>query len=169
MGLLRISNVAPISKATFDALHHLRRGDVTVTPNGLSIHLRYKGIANLLLSIFSIPGSSLCPVAAFRSLHPVHPMDPILSYHISGQLFIITQSNIRRALKRLVLSLNLHPNISFHAFRHSGTSLSFASGVPFQSIQSHGTWTSDALWAYIGPDSRDLAVPCVFSSVFSSL
>jgi integrase len=113
----------------------------------------------------------LCPLAAFTSLqrsYPVHPTDPLLSYRISGQLFLITQSQIRRALKRLVLSLNLHPNISFHAFRRSGTSLDFASGIPFQSIQSQGTWASDALWAYIGPDARDLAVPRFFSSVFSA-
>jgi integrase len=176
MALLRISNVAPTSRSTFDPLRHLRRGDVSITTQGLCIHLRWtktlqRHRQSARIHILSIPGSSLCPLAAFQSLqrsYPVHPTDPILSYRVLGQLFIISQSQIRRALKRLVLSLNLHPNISFHAFRHSGASLAFASGIPFQSIQSHGTWASDALWAYIGSDARDMAVPRFFSTVFSS-
>jgi hypothetical protein len=39
--LLRISNVAPISKVAFDPLRHLRRGDVWVKNNILYIHLRW--------------------------------------------------------------------------------------------------------------------------------
>jgi hypothetical protein len=77
------------------------------------------------IHILAIPGYLLCQLAAFKSLqrlYPVHPTDPFLSYRISGQLFIITQSHIRRALKRLVLSLNLHPNISFHEIHHYGAS-----------------------------------------------
>jgi hypothetical protein len=46
-------------------------------------------------------------------------------------------------------------------------SLAFASGIPFHSIQAHGTWSSDALWAYIDANARDVAVPHLFSSVFS--
>jgi hypothetical protein len=172
MALLRISNVAPTSRSTFDPLRHLRRGDVTVTTQGLCIHLRWtktlqRHRQSARIHIFSIPGSSLCPVAAFNSLQRSYPVQPTYPF-LSGQLILSTQSQIRRALKRLVLSLNLHPNILYHAFRRSGASLTFASGIPFQSIQSHGTWASDALWAYIGPDARDLAVPRFFSSVFSS-
>jgi hypothetical protein len=40
--------------------------------------------------------------------------------------------------------------------------------VPFHSIQAHGTWSSDALWAYIDAGARDASVPRLFSRVFSS-
>jgi hypothetical protein len=41
MGLLRISNVAPPSSATFESMRHLRCGDITVHQKYLSIHLRW--------------------------------------------------------------------------------------------------------------------------------
>jgi hypothetical protein len=33
LGMLRISNVAPASRASFDPLRHMRRGDITVVKN----------------------------------------------------------------------------------------------------------------------------------------
>jgi hypothetical protein len=41
MALLRISNLAPPSSSTFDPLRHLRRGDVTLSHNSVSIYLRW--------------------------------------------------------------------------------------------------------------------------------
>jgi hypothetical protein len=59
------------------------------------------------------PNSPACPVAAFMTLqhtYPVLPTDLVLiSYRVSGQLFIITQAHLCRALKRLVLTLNFPP------------------------------------------------------------
>jgi integrase len=177
MALLRISNVAPPSASTFDHLRHLRRGDVTISHGKVIIHLRWsktlqrhRQTAKVIL--VEIPGSPVCPLRAFTALqraYPVRSQDPFLSYRVSGSLFLITQSHLRRALKRLVSSLSYHPSLSFHAFRRSGASLAFSSGVPFQAIQAHGTWTSDALWAYIDPCARDASVSIAFSKVFSSL
>jgi hypothetical protein len=81
---------------------------------------------------------------------------------------VIMQSQIRRALKRLVSALNLDPRISFHAFCRSGASLAFASGVPFWAIQAHVTCAPDALWAYIDVDACDCSVPRFFASVFAN-
>jgi integrase len=177
MALLRISNVAPPSFATFDPARHLRRGDVTIHQNFISIHLRWtktlqKYRQTARVKLYPIPNSTLCPVKAFRALqrsYPVRPTDPFLSYRSAGQLFIITQSDLRRALKKLISSLALHSSLSFHAFRRSGASLAYASGVSFDAIQAHGTWTSDALWSYIDVDAKDSPVPHVFSHIFSSL
>jgi integrase len=175
MALLRISNVAPPSPSTFDPMRHLRRGDVTLSHGSLSIFIRWsktlqrhRQTARIVL--FSIPGSPACPVEAFKTLqrsYPVRPSDPFLSYRVSGSLFLISQSHLRRALKRLISSLSFNPSLSFHSFRRSGASLAFASGVPFQAIQAHGTWTSDALWSYIDADARDHSVSHCFTRVFS--
>ena len=42
--------------------------------------------------------------------------------------------------------------MTFHSFRRSGATLAFNSNIPLQHIQSHGTWTSDAVWHYIAQD-----------------
>jgi integrase len=155
----------------------LRRGDVTITANSVIVHLRWtktlqKYQQSARIQLFAIQHSPVCPLKAFLQLqrsYPVLPSDPFLSYWVSGRLYLISQSHIRRALKRLVLTLNLHTHLTFHSFRRSGASLAFASGVPFQAIQAHGTWASDALWAYIDTSARDATVPRFFSSYFSSL
>jgi integrase len=177
LALFCISNVAPTSFAAFDPLRHLRRGDVSIVGSSIIIHLRWtktlqKYRQSARIRLFAIPGSPVCPLAAFISLqrsHPVLPSDPFLSYRVSGRLYIITQNHLRRSLKRLVASLSFSPHLTFHAFRRSGASLAFASGVPFQAIQAHGTWASDALWAYIDASARDATVPQFFANVFSSL
>jgi integrase len=71
--LLRISNVAPASRAAFDPIRSLRRGDVYIKNNILYIHLRwtktlqrYRQAATILL--YPIPGSPLCPLQAFMQL-----------------------------------------------------------------------------------------------------
>jgi integrase len=152
----------------------MRRGDIVVLKDSIIINLktlqRYRQSARVRL--FAIPGSPICPVVAFLALQrsfPVLPTDPLLSYRASGKLFLVTQSQIRRALKRSVLLLGFSPHLTFHSFRRSAASLAFASGIPFQSIQAHGTWSSDSLWAYIDVDARDSSVARLFSSVFSSI
>jgi integrase len=154
--LLRISNIASVSRATFAPFRHLRRGDVTLLEDSIVIHLRwtktlqrYRQSARIRL--FSIPNSPVCPVKAFAALqrsYPVLATYPFLSYRASGQLFLITQAHLRRSLKRLLPTLNLSPHLSFHSFHRSGASLAFASGVPFAAIQAHGTWASDSLCLY---------------------
>jgi integrase len=136
LALLRISNVAPPSSATFNPRRHLRRGDVILHPNYLSIHLRWTKTLqryrqSARVKLYPIHNSPICPVTAFGTLQrsfPVHPTDPFLSYRSSGQLFIISQSDLRRALKRLVSAISLHSSLTFHSFRRSGASLAYASG-----------------------------------------
>jgi hypothetical protein len=109
MVLLRISNIAPHSMATFDPLRHLRRGDIVLHSNFLVINLwwtktlqRYRQAARITL--FPIPNSSLCPINAFHALQrafPVRATDPFLSYRSDVPLFMVTQSDLRRALKKL--------------------------------------------------------------------
>jgi hypothetical protein len=121
------------------------------------------------LSLNSIPSSILCPVRAFQLLQlsfPVRPTDPFLSYRMAGRLVILTQGDIRRTLKALLSSLSFDSRLSFHSFHRSAASLAHASGLSFSSIQSHGTWTSDALLAYLDAGSRDPAVSLFFSTFF---
>jgi hypothetical protein len=86
LGLLRISNVAPVSRPTFDPLRHLRRGDVSIVGNSIVIHLRWtktlqKYRQSARIRLFGIPHSPVCPLSAFVALNrsfPVLPTDPFL-------------------------------------------------------------------------------------------
>jgi hypothetical protein len=104
----------------------------------------------------------LCWNAIFR-------MEPFLSYRSSGRLFIISQSHLHSSLKRLLSTLNLSPHVTFHSFRRSRVSLAFASGISVQAIQVHGTWSSDAFWAYIDSGAWDATVPQFFCLFFNRL
>jgi integrase len=146
MALIRISNVAPTSAATFDPRRHLCHGDVILHPTYLSIHLRWTKTLqryrqSARVKLYPIPNSPLCPIKAFRTLqrsYPVRPNDPFLSYRSSGQLFIISQSELRRVLKRLVSSLNFNSHLTFHSFRRSGGSLAYASVCPLRLFKCTG-------------------------------
>jgi hypothetical protein len=130
---------------------------------------RFNQLASITL--FPIPGSPLCPFTAFCSLQtffPVRPQDPFLSYHSASSLYILIQGDHRRTLRSLVASLRLDPHLTFHSFRRSSASLAHAHGLSFHSIQQHGTWTSDALCAYLDSSARDPAVPLFFAQFFSS-
>jgi integrase len=83
-------------------------------------------------------------------------------------LYILTQSDLRRVLRSLLLKLGLDPSLTFHSFRRSAASLAHSAGLPLQAIQTHGTWSTDALLAYLDSHARDPAVPLFFSSFFSS-
>jgi hypothetical protein len=79
--LLRISNVAPASKAAFDPLRHLRRGDVYIKNNVLYIHLRWTNTLQrhrqaAIIPIYPVPGSPLCPLQAFIQLNKFFPLSP---------------------------------------------------------------------------------------------
>jgi hypothetical protein len=123
------------------------------------------------ISLFPIPGSLLCPLQAFLTLQRfflVRSSDPLLFYRSSGRLIILSQADLRCVLRTLVSSLGFHSSLTFHSFRRSAASLAISSGLSFQAVQQHGTWSSDALLAYLDSGSRDPAVPQFFSSFFSA-
>jgi integrase len=177
LGLFRISNLAPASRPALSVFKGLRRKDVSILNYTISIFIRWtktlqKYRQTARITLFQIPGSSVCPLKSFSRLvrmFPALPDDPLLSYRVQGKLIFVTQAELRRVLKQSLIPLNLSSGYTFHAFRRSGASLAFSAGVPFQAIQAHGTWTSEALWSYIHCDSKDPAVPALFAQVFSGL
>ena len=58
----------------------------------------------------------------------------------------------------------------FHTFRRSAATIAFDAQVPFQTLQLHGLWRSDAIWSYISRDtSLSLQVPLTFQKLVNSL
>jgi hypothetical protein len=86
--LLHISNLAPQTRSAFDPRRHIRRGDITITPNGLSIFIRWTNTLQHYnqtahIQFFAVPNSPLCPLLAFKPIQHLFPSFPlILSYLI---------------------------------------------------------------------------------------
>ena len=136
---LRISNLLPKSKYHWDNHHTLLRKDISFTPSGLTIVLRWTKSRQSRsqiskLQVPALPSHPLCPVAAVSRLFGHHPLPqdaPCFAYRAQGRIFCLTQMQARLALKWLCLQLNLPYNqLGFHAFRRSGVAFLFANGVP---------------------------------------
>ena len=173
-GFFRISNLLPQSPNSFNLAQHLARGDIIFAPPGAHVVLKWSKTLNnrqgRVIQLSTIPNSPLCPIKALQSYihaYPSHPNNPFFSFS-SNPLSILTQSTARRSLALTISSLSLNPRqYTFHTFRHSGATLAFQLGVPLEHIQAHGTWKSDAIWAYLSSATTSV-VPDAISSHLSN-
>ena len=92
--------------------------------------------------------------------HPLPQDAPCFAYISQGHLVSLTQMQARLALKRLCQQLNLPYNqLGFHAFKRSGVAFLLANGVPLTNLKQHGTWNSDAIFAYLNNSATMGCVP----------
>ena len=160
-GFLRCSNLVPNSIATFDKTRHLCRGDVLINPPGLIIILKWtktqQARGNVeLLPLAAIPGSTLCPVAAFKAMcesHPTKVNNPMFVVRSKTSQSIVTARILREYLARLLRSLgHSTTNYNIHSFRKGGATLCYNMGIKLSDIKNHGQWKSDAVFRYIFPN-----------------
>ena len=111
-----------------------------------------------LIKIPSLGSSPLCPITPLKKLlshTPQHPNNPLFQIKCYQKWVPLTDSRLMKTLSTILNRLHLsQSNITFHSFRSSGATLAFNSSVPFQHIQSHGTWTSESVWSYITQDHQ---------------
>ena len=100
-----------------------------------------------------LPDSKLCPVTALSNMLHLVPgsnNDPLFAIFKANKWSPLTDSTVRKHLKRVLLLLQLqHHNFTFHNFRRSGATWAFEHGVPIEVIKQQGTWSSDCVWRYI--------------------
>ena len=158
---LRISNLVPHTISGYDPLKHLARGDIIFGPPGINLLVKWsKTLQNKdkvkVLKIPSLGKSSLCPVAALKKLLSSTSgsnNSPLFQVQCFERWVPLTHTRLRKFLAKLLKALNLTPwGYTFHSLRRSGATLPFNLNVPMQDIQSHGTWTSEAVWAYVTQD-----------------
>ncbi len=109
-----------------------------------------------LIPIAAMPGHQLCPLAAYQRMLEVAPTrhvnDPLLT--APGASTPVTTGKLRQSLASMIQALGLFSrHYTLHSLRRGGASLAYQSGVDFMHIKRHGTWKSDAFWAYITPSS----------------
>ena len=152
-GFFRISNLLPVSSQSFDINKHLARGDIIFDQTIVHVIMKWsktlQGGRGRVIQLAAIPGSQLCPVRALSDFVTTYPTPANKPFFTIGQT-TITQPMARKALAQVLVALRLNPSqFPFHTFRHSGATLAFQLGVPLEHIQAHGTWSSDAVWAYL--------------------
>ena len=170
-GFLRQSNIAPASRTGFDPSRHTTRGDVTLSPPGLVVQLKWSKTHQApgtpgLVPIPSVPGQRTDPVAAYtsmlRAVPTRSPADPLLTLPSRRP---VTSRYLQRALRCILTALGLHAHAySLHSFRRGGATTAFREGADFIDVKRHGLWRSDAFWVTL-PTARcrtlPLRRPCV--------
>ena len=113
--------------------------------------------------------SLLCPVRVISDMIQLYPAtgNAPLFFNLNG---VITQAQIRAHLLKVLQFFNLDPRSHrFHTFRRSGATLSYNSNVRKQNIQRQGTWSTDAVNAYIVEDPlHSSSVTSIFQSLLAT-
>ena len=168
---LRLSNILPHTISTFDNTRHLAKGDVIFDEDQVLLIIKWsKTMQNRqeirTISLPMLGSSTLCPLAALRSLlllFPGKPNDPLFQISRAHAQIPLTDSVARRHLHTISNVLDLSPHLTFHDFRRSGATWAFHHRVPLSQIMHHGTWRSDSVWKYINDTSTK---PSAVSTTF---
>ena len=154
---LWLSNILPYSVAAFDHTRQLARADYICTADGAVLLIKWSTTLQnrkdiVTISIPCLGDSSLCPIAALNRmirLYPVSDNEPLFVIPRPQSLHPLTDSVARKHLKDISHHLGLASTLTFRDFRRAGASWSFQNGVSLEHIIKHGTWRSDAIWAYL--------------------
>ena len=174
---LRMSNIAPHSKAAFDPYRHILRQDVLFLHPGAHILLKWTKTlqdrsAHHFVQIPNLKNPRLCPVRAIKELiesRPLHPQAPLF-VHKNSPYTVVIDTTIRAALKTVLTHLHIPiRGHGFHSFRRSGATMAFDNNVQLQHIMAHGLWRSSAVWQYLQNASvAPSIIPLTFAKVISS-
>ena len=156
-GFLRISNLLPPSRLSFDLKKQLCRGDVITEVNYAIILVKWSKTlqASNQGSFIMIPQlgkSPLCPIKCLLEMQKAYPgndNDPLFCIQGSPVTQVQARTHLKKILNMLHLDLNFH---NFHTFRRSGATLAFNQNIEIQKIKNHGTWSSDCVYTYIIAD-----------------
>ena len=163
---IRLSNIVPHRRAQYDKTRHLASGDVIFSSTEAIILIKLSKTIQFRDSVVTIrvlflPGSYLCPVTALKAMIALVPgsdNDPLFATHIHDSVLPLTDSMVRKHLKRVLVLLSLqNDGYTLHTFRRSGASWVYNHGVPMEAIKSQGTYVSDTVWRYIHAHSPTLS------------
>ena len=174
-GFLRISNLVPPTKLSFDPARQLTRSDVTFTPTGVRLFLKWaknlqKTQQSQVIMLPRMNNHILCPYHILHKLftsQQYSPLDAVIKNHLGP----LCESHLRRRF-HLVLSMLGLPtkSLTYHCLRRSGASLAFNHQVDFDAIKSQGAWSSDSVYKYLFTNSETLLqVPRMFETLESQL
>ena len=147
--------------ADFDPTRHLTGHDIFFTKVHAKVLIkRSKTIQTRnkvqCASLPKLKNKLICPYRALKAVYKLYPMSSdlsLLQLPTHQGLNPLTDSRVRKTLKRINMALNLPSNyFTFHDLRRSGATLAYNSHVPIQDIKRYGTWSSDCVRTYIQSD-----------------
>jgi integrase len=159
-GMLRVSNLAPLSPAALDTSRDISRGDVAFKSPGLVVKIKWsKTLQTLgtppLIPLPVIRGNPLDPVQAYKDLlattPTLYPTQPLLTYKLGKATHVLTTPLLNKLLAQLLSALRLDPTqYSFHSLRRGGATTAYHGGVNLRQIMRHGLWaTQTSFWQYV--------------------
>ena len=171
---LRMSNIAPHSKAQFDPMKHMLRQDILFLNPSAHVLLKWTKTlqdysSHHFVQIPKLTNLDLCPVQAIRDLMETRPLPSHapLFVHSTPPFHPLIDTTLRDALKLVLNHLNIPlQGHGFHSFWRSGATLAFDSNIQLQDIMAHGLWKSSAVWQYLQNASvAPSIVPTTFASI----
>ena len=162
-GLLRISNLAPLTTSSFDPLRHSTRADLIVEAPGLQFTQKWAKNRQTSLPagqvpqipLVNLPGDPLDPVQALLDLHNLTPTagptDPMLLIPtLDGRFYIMDQRRLRAEFRQALIACDLDPRqYTPHSLRRGGATLLHHQGASRKDIKRQGLWRSEAVEDYI--------------------
>ena len=134
-GFLRLSNLAPHVIAGFDFTRHLTGQDVFVTNQHAKVLIKWSKTIQTrdkvqCMTLPKLKNKLICPYRALKALFKLYPMSSSLSLlqlPTRQGLNPITDSKVRKVMKRIILTLELPANyFTFHDLRRSGATCTFS-------------------------------------------
>ena len=161
--LLRISNLAPPTVATFDPYRHSTRADLTLEAPGLQFAQRWAKNRQVLLPDHEVPripiprlqDDPLDPVSImvelFNLTSTAAPHEPLLLVPmVNGRHYVLDQCQLRSEFRQALVACDLDPrHYAIHSLRRGGATLLHAAGASVDDIKQQGLWRSEAVRQYI--------------------
>ena len=153
--LARKSNLVPTTSKDLLEKKFLLRQDISDKGDHLIVRFRWtktiqKGERILEIPLVQIPGSSLCPVKAYREMCKAIPAA------IDSPLFVLSNHKVvnyrlyQSKLKQCIQKIGMDPaSFTTHAFRRGFATLLFKAKTSADKIQLMGDWHSDAYKKYL--------------------
>ena len=154
--MLRKSNLVPDSQ--FDVGKQLCRSDIKASDRCLLVTVKWSKTIqfsqkHLRIPVLAIPGSKLCPVAAYANMTRLLPGDgssPAFLCHRGSRVIPFSYAMLQSQLKALVKATGRDLALySSHSIRRGGATAAFRARVPGELIKVHGDWASDAYLRYL--------------------
>ncbi len=156
--MCRKSNLVPDAASRFDPAKQLTRQDVTSSGDRLLVRIKWSKTIQFgrrvhSVPLLSVPGSVLCPVAAYHhmcSLVQGQGNSPLFMIPKSKGLQPLTYHMLQKTLRSWVGSTGRDPTLySTHSLRRGGASFATEAGVSLELVKLIGDWRSDAVLQYI--------------------
>ena len=164
MAFARQSSITPPTVSAFDATRHLTWRDAWLTPEGLSLRIKWtKTIQRSCdLKVILLPFTTdpeLCPARTHQRYKGTRAAaqghHPYLTFEDGNPL---TTKFVARAWAQAVKAAGFDPSrLSLHILRRGGASYTYnQADAKLNDVMAQGTWRSLAVRDYIRPDSPTL-------------